>query len=97
MGKKPTLKGRGLDVLLGMDQQDGEILIQQDVKESKQYNSKMSKQEKVIKRTFYITHEEDIMLEKLKLVRKEKGKKIDKSELVREAIRLLAKEEGILK
>jgi len=91
------LKGRGLDVLLGMDQQDGEILIQQDVKESKQYNSKMSKQEKVIKRTFYITHEEDIMLEKLKLVRKEKGKKIDKSELVREAIRLLAKEEGILK
>lgn len=49
----------------------------------------------MIKRTFYITEEEDLILGKIKLQNRKIGEKVDKSELVREAIRLLAEKEKL--
>ena len=95
MGRKPSIKGKGLDVLLGSEQEDIKEAKQQDVNKAKNKNRKTAKQEKLIKRTFYITEKEDLLLEKIKLQRKERGEKVDKSELVREAIRLLAEREKL--
>jgi len=95
MGRKPSIKGKGLDVLLGSEQEDSKEVKQQDVYKVKNQNIKTVKQKKLIKRTFYITEEEDLILEKIKLQRRERGEKVDKSELVREAIRLLAEKEKL--
>jgi hypothetical protein len=39
-----------------------------------------------MKATYYITPEQDMKLERLRLARKERGEKVDKSALIREAI-----------
>ncbi len=93
MGKKPSIKGKGLDALLGEIQQDSKELKQQEIKTAYKQNSKPIKKENLIKRTFYITEEEDLILEEIKLRRRERGEKVDKSGLIREAIRLLAAKE----
>jgi len=49
----------------------------------------------LIKKTFYITEEEDLILGKIKLQKRKIREKVDKSELVREAIRLLAEKEKL--
>lgn len=49
----------------------------------------------MIKKTFYITEEEDLILGKIKLQKRKIREKVDKSKLVREAIRLLAEKEKL--
>ena len=50
-----------------------------------------------IKSTFYLSHSNMIALEKIKTkLYEEKGERIDKSALVRRAIELMAKQEGII-
>jgi len=44
-----------------------------------------------IKRTFEISEEIDLLLEKIKLSLKMEGRKVTKNELIEEAIKLLAK------
>ena len=47
-----------------------------------------------LKGTYYITPEHDMKLERIRLARRVKGQRIDKSALIREAIDLLSKYEG---
>ena len=94
MGKKPSIKGKGLDALLGETQQNSKEVKQQEIRTAEQQNSRTAEKEKLIKRTFYITEEEDLILEEIKLRRRERGEKIDKSGLIREAIKLLAAKES---
>jgi hypothetical protein len=46
-----------------------------------------------VKGTYYITVEHDLKLEQIRLARRRKGQRIDKSALVREAIDLLPEED----
>jgi hypothetical protein len=48
--------------------------------------------QELVKATFYLTPELIMKLEQVRLVRKRKGEKVDKSALVREAIAQLAEE-----
>jgi hypothetical protein len=54
----------------------------------KQLNDKA--EEGLVKATFYLTQDHIMKLERIRLARKQKGKRIDKSALVREAIDLLS-------
>ena len=58
---------------------------------SQQASETRSQQEResLIKVTYYITPELDLLLETIRLQRRQQGIKVDKSTLVREAIRLL--------
>jgi len=71
----PKKRGLGIENLLG------------GLEEKK----KTSKEEKrKIKRTFEISQEIDILLERIKLHLKAEGKKVTKNELIEEAVKLLA-------
>ena len=82
MPKRTSMKGMGVDAFFrssssqhtGMpsDQQDSSTASQQAVK--------------LVKATFYLTPEQLLFLERVRLTRKERGEKVDKSALVREAI-----------
>ena len=56
---------------------------------------KEEKQNKKVRRTFEISAEKDILLERIKLELKLKGKKKTKNELIEEAIELLAQKYGL--
>jgi len=79
----PKKKGLGVDSLLGG--------LEENKKKRKQVNNKKRK----IKRTFEISEEIDLVLERIKLSMRSEGKKITKNELVEEAIRLLSEKYGI--
>jgi len=81
----PKKKGLGVDSLLGG--------LEEKKKTSKEERNKKRK----IKRTFEISEEIDLLLEKVKLSLKAEGKKVTKNELVEDAIRLLAEKYGLEK
>ncbi len=101
MSNSPVMKGAaaffGDDVI---EQQDSKLLKQQDALPVKQQNAKIESQQDVkeveqqngkvdlVKVTYYITPEQDLKLERVRLARrsKDRNKKIDKSALIREAI-----------
>jgi len=75
----PKKKGLGVDSLLG------------GLEENKKKRKQVSNKERKIKRTFEISEEIDLLLEKIKLSLKMEGRKVTKNELIEEAIKLLAK------
>jgi tartrate dehydratase alpha subunit/fumarate hydratase class I-like protein len=76
------MKGMGADAFFETPvSQDTSIPV-------KQLNDKV--EEALVKATFYLTQDHIMKLERIKLARKQKGKRIDKSALVREAIDLLS-------
>jgi len=81
----PKKKGLGVDCLLGC------------LEENKKTSRKERNKKRKIKRTFEISEEIDLLLEKVKLSLKAEGKKVTKNELVEEAIRLLAERYGLEK
>lgn len=102
MSNSPIMKGAG--AFFGNDtveeQQDDKLLKQENGTPVKQQNSMPVKQETgisverldskvdLVKVTYYITLEQDLKLERVRLLRrsKDRTKKIDKSGLIREAI-----------
>ena len=74
----PKKKGLGVDSLLG------------GLEGNKKTSMKEKNKKRKIKRTFEISEEIDLLLEKIKLSLKAKGRKVTKNELVEEAIKLLA-------
>jgi len=79
----PKKKGLGVDSLLGG--------LEENKEKRKQANNKKRK----IKRTFEISEEIDLLLEKIKLSLKMEGRKVTKNDLIEEAIKLLADHYGI--
>ena len=73
-------------------QQDSIPVRQQDDMTAKQQDS-MPVTQRLVKATFYVTPEHVTMLEELRLKRLKAGEKTDKSELVRQAIDLLARQQ----
>jgi len=80
----PKKKGLGVDSLLGG--------LEENKKTSREEKNKKRK----IKRTFEISEEIDLLLEKIKLSLRAEGKRVTKNELVEEAIKLLAAHHRIL-
>ncbi len=80
----PKKKGLGVDSLLG------------GLEENKKTIREEGKKKRKIKRTFEISEEIDLLLEKVKLSLKAEGKKVTKNELVEEAIKLLATQYKVL-
>jgi hypothetical protein len=86
MPKKPQRQPlKGMDAFLQAPPAEPTTEGQQDSTPSSQDTSMPA----LIKGTYYITPEHDLKLERIRLARKRKGKKIDKSALIREAIDLL--------
>ncbi len=85
MAKKPSIRGKGADIFFG------------NKKSPKQAADSPVKQHtvKMVKTTFYLTDEANLILEKVKLKLLEDGNKINKSSLVSKAIRLLGNKFGI--
>lgn len=94
MSNSPVMKGAG--AFFGDDdeveQQDSKVLKQENGIPVKQQDAKTVKQQDakvdLVKVTYYITPEQDLKLERVRLARrsKDRNKKIDKSALIREAI-----------
>jgi len=79
--KRTSMKGMGADAFFETPvSQSTSIPV-------KQLSDKVD--EELVKATFYLTHDHIMKLERIRLARKQKGKRIDKSALVREAIDLL--------
>jgi hypothetical protein len=80
--KRTSMKGMGADAFF-------ETPVSQHTSiPAKQLNDKT--EEELVKATFYLTQDHIMKLERIRLARKQKGKRIDKSALVREAIDLLS-------
>jgi hypothetical protein len=80
--KRTSMKGMGADAFF-------ETPVSQHTSiPAKQLDDKVK--EELVKATFYLTQDHIMKLERIRLVRKQKGKRIDKSALVREAIDLLS-------
>lgn len=79
--KRPSMRGMGADAFFEkpVTQQAGETVEQQTGKPVSQ----------LVKATFYLTPDHVLKLEQLRLDRKRRGHKVDKSALIREAIELL--------
>ncbi len=78
--KRTSMKGMGADAFF-------ETPVSQHASiPAKQLDDK----EELVKATFYLTQDHIMKLERIRLARKQKGKRIDKSALVREAIDLLS-------
>ena len=69
--------------------------IEQFFSEPEKNKEKEEKQNKKVRRTFEISAEKDILLERIKLELKLKGEKKTKNELIEEAIELLAQKYGL--
>lgn len=76
------------DTSIPASQQNSEPVQQQDSKTVSQRTGNTG-EEQLIKATFYLTQEHIMKLEHIRIGRKQKGTKVDKSALVREAIDLL--------
>jgi hypothetical protein len=97
MPKRASLKGRGVDVFFeGMEataaENQGSDPSQQNSKAVSQHSSTVAEQ--LVKVTFYLTPDHSLKLDQIRLARKSRGEKVDRSGLVREAIELLASKEG---
>jgi hypothetical protein len=80
--KRTSMKGMGADAFF-------ETPVSQHTSiPAKQLNGKV--EGALVKATFYLTQDHIMKLERIRLARKQKGKRIDKSALVREAIDLLS-------
>jgi hypothetical protein len=80
--KRTSMKGMGADAFF-------ETPVNQHASiPAKQLDDKIK--EELVKATFYLTQNHIMKLERIRLARKQKGKRIDKSALVREAIDLLS-------
>jgi len=75
-------RGLGIDNLLGSSEESHKT-------------RKEERKEKRIKRTFEISQEVDLLLERIKLQLKAEGRKVTKNELIEEAIKLLAQKYGV--
>jgi hypothetical protein len=92
--KRTSMKGMGADLYfqppeqqqdsMTASQQDSTAAEQQSVNPSSQLAS--NRASSLIKLTVYVTPEHNLKLETIRLERKRKGDKVDKSGLVREAI-----------
>lgn len=90
------MKGMGADTFFETpaNQDTGKSVNQQDSKQAYQRTDKPvsslteSTNEELIKATFYLTQQHIMKLERIRLGRKQMGRKTDKSALVREAIDL---------
>ena len=80
----PKKKGLGVDSLLG------------GLEENKKTSMEEKNKKRKIKRTFEISEEIDLLLEKIKLSLRAEGRKVTKNELVEEAIKLLAAQYKVL-
>jgi hypothetical protein len=80
--KRTSMKGMGADAFFETP------VSQRTSIPAKQPNDGV--EEKLVKATFYLTQDHIMKLERIRLARKQKGKRIDKSALVREAIDLLS-------
>lgn len=69
--------------------QEAAIPVQQDTDKT---GSQDTSKTVLMKGTYYITPEHDMKLERIRLERRQKGVKVDKSALIREAIDLLIEE-----
>lgn len=92
MGADAFFNSPGLPV----NQQDSELVSQYDGKPAQQQSSLPAIQQdsKLVKATFYISSGDQWKLELIKLQRLQRGEKVDKSALIREAIGLLASMEA---
>jgi hypothetical protein len=86
--KRISMKGMGADTFFETP------VNQQDSKQVNQYTDKPvskltgSTNKELTKATFYLTQQHIMKLERIRLERKQAGRKVDKSALVREAIDL---------
>ncbi len=86
--KRISMKGMGADTFFETP------VNQQDSKQADQHRDKPvsgftgSTNMELIKATFYLTQQHIMKLERIRLERKQAGRKVDKSALVREAIDL---------
>ncbi len=95
--KRISMKGMGADTFFETpaNQDTGKSVNQQDSKQADQHTDKPvsgltgSTNGELIKATFYLTQTHIMKLERIRLGRKQTGRKVDKSALVREAIDLL--------
>jgi hypothetical protein len=80
--KRTSMKGMGADAFF-------ETPVSQHTSiPAKQLDDKVK--EELVKATFYLTQDHIMKLERIRLAQKQKGKRVDKSALVREAIDLLS-------
>jgi hypothetical protein len=86
--KRPNLRGIGANTYFNPTAPD-EASSQQDSKPVRQQEGNPVSPQ-LVKATFYLTPAQIVKLEQIRLARIEKGQKIDKSALVREAIDQLA-------
>ena len=86
MAKRESMRGRGADAFYS----DQPATSQAGMPASQQ-NSKPALNEagELVKATFYLTPAQILKLEQLRLNRRQRGQKVDKSALVREAIEAL--------
>jgi hypothetical protein len=89
------------DAVLPVNQQTSKPVEQNTVLMVNQYTNKPEEQDTglpveqeagkpvFMKATYYITPEQDLKLEQIRLARRERGQRVDKSALIREAINLL--------
>jgi hypothetical protein len=86
MPKRVSMRGMGADAFFDapVSQQTGKPVNQPNGIPAEQQASTPAVQ--LVKATFYLTPEHILRLERLRLERREKGERVDKSALVREAI-----------
>ncbi len=89
MPKRVSMRGMGADAFFDApaSQHASTPAEQHDASTVSQDTSKPASQ--LVKATFYLTPEHILRLERLRLERREKGERVDKSALVREAIERL--------
>jgi DNA-binding TFAR19-related protein (PDSD5 family) len=102
--KRKTMRGMGADAFFALDQQDVETVEQDASKPVNQQTSVPVQQQAsetasqeddktvFMKATYYITPEQDLKLDRVRLARKTLGEKIDKSGLIRELIDMLVEQ-----
>ncbi len=86
--KRPNLRGMGANAYFNPTAPDVAASHQDSKPVIQQAGNPVSQQ--LVKATFYLTPGQIVKLEQIRLARIEKGQKIDKSALVREAIDQLA-------
>src|SRR4051812_41996804 len=93
MAKRTSMKGMGADLYFQPSEQEASEPASQQASIASQQQSVSPPSQlasntpsSLIKVTLYLTPEQNLKLETIRLERKRKGEKVDKSELVREAI-----------
>ncbi len=89
MAKRQSMRGMGTDTFFNTPP-PGEPSGANVVLPASQQASKSASTDELVKATFYLTPGQIMKLEQLRLTRRQQGRKVDKSALVREAIDALA-------